>query len=245
MSQVALEALSRARQAKPRRCIKKPWTPDEDELMREHYPHKPMAFMQELLGRSDRSIYSRAKLLELSKTAEYLAGPHACRLRREDNPGTKTRFKKGAAPWNAGLKGWNAGGRAAETQFKPGRRPEESRNYRPIGSLRLSKDGYLEQKISDDQSVYPARRWVALHRLVWEAANGPVPDGHIVIFRPGQQTTSPDEITLDRLECITRGENMRRNTIARYGEEYRSTAMTLAWFRRKINNLEQQHEQPQ
>jgi hypothetical protein len=37
------------------------------------------------------------------------------------------------------------------------------------------------------------RNWVAVHRLVWEQAHGPVPPGHIVVFRPGRHTTDLDE----------------------------------------------------
>lgn len=50
-----------------------------------------------------------------------------------------------------------------------------------------------------------------MHRLVWEAANGPVPAGHIVVFKPGMRTVVLEEITLDRVELITRAENARRN----------------------------------
>jgi len=32
------------------------------------------------------------------------------------------------------------------TQFRKGCAPEESRNYLPIGSLRLTKNGWLEEK---------------------------------------------------------------------------------------------------
>lgn len=36
--------------------------------------------------------------------------------------------------------------RMQSTQFRKGRAPEESRNYLPIGSLRLTKNGWLEEK---------------------------------------------------------------------------------------------------
>ena len=57
----------------------------------------------------------------------------------------------------------------------------------------------------------PARRWVAVHRLVWEAANGPIPEGHVVGFLPGRRSNVLEKITLDALELISRGELARRN----------------------------------
>jgi hypothetical protein len=39
-----------------------------------------------------------------------------------------------------------------------------------------------------------------------------VPAGHIVVFKPGQRTKELNEITADRVECISFAENMKRNT---------------------------------
>jgi hypothetical protein len=55
-------------------------------------------------------------------------------------------------------------------------------------------------------------RWVPVARLVWEAAHGPVPPGHIVVFKsPALRTVVLEQITLDKLDCITRAEHARRN----------------------------------
>ena len=153
------------------------------------------------------------------------------------------RIKPGQSPWNKGVKGSTGTQDACRaTQFKPGRAPSEARNYKPVGSLRISKDGYLEKKVTDDQSIYPARRWVALHRLVWERKNGQVPKGHIVVFRPGMLATEPDQITVDRLECITRSENMQRNTYHRYGKEIAQLIQLRGAITRKIREKEKEKE---
>lgn len=115
-------------------------------------------------------------------------------------------FQKGQKPWNHGLKGWDAGGRSSETQFKKGRPPEEARNYQPIGSVRVSKDGYLERKVTDDHPT-PARRWVGEHRLVWEAEHGPIPEGNVVVFLDGD----PLNATIGNLRCVPRGVLARMN----------------------------------
>ena len=50
------------------------------------------------------AIYGRAALMGLRKSAEYLAGPEACRLRNGDSVGARTRFSVGHAPANKGLR---------------------------------------------------------------------------------------------------------------------------------------------
>ena len=75
-----------------------------------------------------------------------------------------------------------------------------------------------------------------MHRLVWEAACGAVPDGHIVVFRPGRKTTDPDKITLDALELLTRAENMRRNSVhSKYPPEVARLVQLRGALTRQIN----------
>lgn len=154
-----------------------------------------------------------------------------------------SRFQKGIVPHNKGVRrpGWSPG-RMAETQFKKGRPASEARNYLPIGSLRICADGYLVRKVTDDQSIAPARRWIGVHRLVWESANGPIPHGHVVVFRPGRATTDESKITLDALEIVTRGELMKRNTIHRYPPELKQVIKLNARVQREIATRSKSHE---
>lgn len=114
--------------------------------------------------------------------------------------GRTGRFQKGHAPANKGVKGWQAGGRSKETQFQKGRQAHENHNYRPIGSTRITRDGYIERKVSDDRNLVPARRWECEHRLVWAAAYGPIPEGHVVVFLDGDKLNC----ALDNLRCVPR-----------------------------------------
>lgn len=114
-----------------------------------------------------------------------------------------TEFKKGHVPINKGTKGMfpNAGG---ATRFKKGHVPQ---NFRPVGSERCNVDGYWEVKVADPKT------WKPKHVIVWEAANGPVPEGHCVIFLDGDK----NHISLDNLALISRATNARRNQIGLHG----------------------------
>lgn len=113
-----------------------------------------------------------------------------------------------------------------ETQFKKGSKP---RNWLPIGSLRLSKEGYQQRKVTD--TGYQPRDWVAVHKLHWEEHHGPVPSGHCLCFRDANK----QNIELANLELITRAERMRRNTIHRFPPELKDTIRQLNKLKRAIS----------
>lgn len=225
--------MTRSRHILPKRRY---WTRAEEELLREFYPDWPTEWLAPHFKRTVRQLWEKAEAMGLRKSTAYLASPLSGRLQKHDARGGSTRFKKGQVPANKGLRrpGY-APGRMAETQFKKGGMTgAAARNYRPIGSTRIVY-GNLERKITDDTSIYPARRWRPVHRMVWEATHGPVPKGHIIVFKPGMHTTVEHEITLDRLECITRKENMRRNTLHRYPKELASLIQLKGAVQRQIN----------
>lgn len=90
--------------------------------------------------------------------------------------GRTGQFFKGQVSHNAGMKGVCAPG-SEKGWFKPGiRRGVASKLYKPVGTERVSKEGYVERKINDDLPLQ--RRWRMVHLINWEAINGPVPDGH-------------------------------------------------------------------
>lgn len=198
------------------------WSPPEDARLAELYKTKPITEISEIMGRSTSSIHNRVQKLGLRRTDEYKAITGS------------GRFGSGKKPWNAGLKGWQAGGRSKETQFKKGDKP--SNTWRPIGAERISKDGILYRKVAD--TGVKKEDWRAVQVVIWEEHNGPLPDGHIVIFKDGDR----ENFDPDNLLAMTRADNMRRNSIDRYGSEYRSAALQLSWLKRKLNKLEKEHE---
>ncbi len=55
------------------------------------------------------------------------------------------------------------------------------------------------------------------------------------MFLPGMHSTTLAEITLDRLELVTRQELMRRNSIHRLPDELRDIVRTKGVLSREIN----------
>lgn len=218
------------------------WSPADIALLRANYADSRTDDLAVALGRTVRMVYQKAIALGLRKSSEYLATDNAGRIQRgKQNEAMKaSQFKPGQPAWNKGTKGIVGVQEACRaTQFKKGRPAAEARNYVAIGSLRLSKDGYLERKLTDDPSVAPARRWVAVHRTVWSEANGEIPAGHAVVFKPGRKTTELALITADALECIPRDELMRRNSVHTiYPPEVARLVQLTGAINRQINKRE-------
>lgn len=205
------------------------WTEDQLETLRllyARYKTEDVAFM---VGHPLEAVYRKANSLGLKKTAEFVAAEAARQMMRPDHPAREHRFQKGHSSWNKGTKGVHTGGDA--TQFKPGQLP---RNTRPIGSLKLDKGGVLQRKISNDKGNNSAR-WRGVHELVWVEHNGPLPPKHIVVFKPGMRTNVLEKITIDRVECISLAENMKRNTRHNLPPELNEIVQLKAVLTRQIN----------
>ena len=69
-----------------------------------------------------------------------------------------------------------------------------------------------------------------------------MPKGFIVVFKPGMASTDPAEITIDRVELITRAELMRRNTRHNLPPELNALISTKARPTRLITEREKRHE---
>lgn len=220
------------------RAGKRLWSHEDERALRARYPHEPTAALARDLRRTVAATYGRAQILGLAKTTAYMASPAACRLRRGDNVGAAYRFRPGHVPANKGLRrpGWGPG-RMRETQFKPGTRSGIAVElYRPIGTERVSKDGYLERKINDDFPLQ--RRWRAVHLLLWEAARGPVPAGHVIAFRNRDKR----DVRIENLECITLRDHMLRNSVHNLPEPLARTVQLLGALNRHIRRKAKANE---
>ncbi|MCQ4165103.1 HNH endonuclease signature motif containing protein [Tahibacter harae] len=215
---------------KPRPNHPKAWAAKDRDLVLKHFADTPTAELARRLGRPAYQVSQCAARMGLKKSAAYLASPAACRLRRGDGTGSATRFRPGQEPWNTGKKGWQAGGRSVQTQFKPGHRSGRAAAiYQPVGAERISKDGIRQRKVNDDMPFQG--RWKAVHAINWEAANGPIPKGYLVVFRDGNR----DNVALENLELISRSENLRRNSLHRFPKELVSLCQLKGAVTRQLN----------
>ena len=100
--------------------------------------------------------------------------------------------------------------KCAPTMFKKGNQP---RNHREVGSERVNRDGYIEIKVEE-------------HRVIWEAAHGPIPKGCIVIFRDNDK----QNLDISNLVMIKKSINATLNHLGlcEYTGEFKDTAIAIA-----------------
>lgn len=99
------------------------------------------------------------------------------------NSGLTGQFKKGHVPHNKGKKqieymSQEAIERTKKTRFKIGNKPK---NYRPVGSERITKDGYIEVKVADPN------KWETKNKIIYKQYFGDIPKGHKVIYADGNK----------------------------------------------------------
>jgi hypothetical protein len=73
--------------------------------------------------------------------------------------------------------------------------------YRPIGSEFIDSYGYIRTKVANPDV------WRRKHIVIWEAAHGPLPKGHAIIFADGNKAN----LALDNLLMVSRRELMIMN----------------------------------
>ena len=145
--------------------------------------------------------------------------------RNKLNTGRTGRFEKGHATWNKGTKGLT---KANVTSFKKGQKPH---NYKPLGSERITKDGYCEVKVSDT-----GRRWRPKHVLIYEKHHGKVPKGSVVIFLDGDKRN----FDIDNLHLVTRNQlaMLNKNSLIQKDAELTKTAINVVDLMKKISAIE-------
>ncbi|WP_290906292.1 hypothetical protein [Aquabacterium sp.] len=227
-----------ARWSRQQTLARSPFTPEIAEVIELLYPDTLTQELADFIGMPMDRVHAYAAKHGWNKTDSFIRETARARSLAADHPMRRYRFPEGHVPANKGVKGWDSGGRSHETRFKKGERHGvAARRYGPVGKLTINADGYLARKIGETNRG--ARDWEAVHRLVWIEANGPIPPGHLVRFKPGRRTTELEKITLDALECITLAENARRNSFrTNYPPEVVKLIETRAHLQRMINKRE-------
>ena len=105
------------------------------------------------------------------------------------------RFEKGQKAFNKGKK-WDefmpikSQKKCLKTTFKKGNLPH---NHKPIGSERITKDGYIEIKVSEPNT------WQLKHRYIYEKVYGKIPSGDKLIFLDGNRLN----ISIENLQLVS------------------------------------------
>lgn len=155
------------------------------------------ALFVQIWNRADVSLDNFGKLCRRKGWHTGRDGHYVKGVRRSDNPSRKGHHYAGVE------KGW----------FRKGTRQGAATHlYQPIGTERVTRDGYRERKINDDQPM--RKRWRAVHLIEWEAVNGPLPVGYALKCLDGDRTnTAPSNWV-----CIPRALLPRLNGV--YGRGY-------------------------
>ena len=183
------------------------------------YPYTDTKELAQKYGIPIYTCYQIASNRNVKKTPEVYAAMLQKTNENLLSSGKIHRFKKGHTSWNKG-KYMRV---SPPTEFKKGHKPH---NYKPVGSERITVDGYLERKVADP------KKWKAVHHIVWEEVNGPVPAKHKVIFLDNNKLN----VSIDNLLCVNYKEAMLRNTIHRYPKEIVQAIKTISKLKKTIRN---------
>ena len=167
------------------------WSEEEKKYLKEITPGKHYKEIQELMKNK----------FNLEFTMNQIKGA-ICRYKL--NTGFTGRFQKGDIPFNKGKsqKDYMSAEsieKTKKTRFKKGQPPI---NWRPVGSERITKDGYTEIKIAEPNA------WELKHKVLWEREHGSIPPKHVVIFADGNK----ENLDINNLMLISREKLLIMNT---------------------------------
>ena len=145
------------------------------------------------------------------------------------NSGLTGKFRKGQTPHNKGKKmPKEVYEKVKHTMFAKGNVPP---NHRPVGSERISKDGYIEVKVAEPN------KWRLKQRVVYEETKGKIPEGCPIIFLDGNKRNFDN----DNLRCITRSELLYLNCNGlNNSNEITETGILMARLDRAKNKKKQE-----
>jgi hypothetical protein len=139
------------------------------------------------------------------------------------NCGRTGLFEKGITPWNTGTKGIM---KPNKTSFKKGQTPV---NHRPVGSERVTRDGYREIKVAEPN------KWDLLARYNWSQLHGSenMPDN--LRFKDGNRMNCD----ISNLEPVTNSEHIRLTQLGynQMPDEIKPVIVNIAKVEAKAHQL--------
>lgn len=195
----------------------KKWTTEETKKLSKLYPSKSNRELAEIFGVSIYQIKSKAQRMGLLKSHDHM------------ERSTLGQFTRGMTPWNKGLSYMPEND---ATRFQKGNKPH---TWRPIGTITNRSGRTNEWNIKVANTGIRSTDWRPLGEYVWmQAGFEPPTPSEVIRFKDGYKAKSPSCYKIERLEKVTRAENMNRNTIHRYPEELKSTMRMLGQLKKEI-----------
>lgn len=201
---------------------------EELDYMKKHYPHIRTDIIANKLNRSMRSVYSKAKNMDLKKSAEFLASPESGIFVKGSTAGKEFRYPKGHVPANKSKKmSSELYEKCKPTMFKKGNLPGNTLKDGEI-TIRNNKLGtqYYHIRLS-------LGKWEYLHRVLWEKENEPIPKGFNVAFKDNNTANCK----IENLELISNAELMQRNSIQNYPKDLQRLIQVKGALKRQINKI--------
>jgi hypothetical protein len=152
----------------------KAWTPEEVNILVEHYPHHYAKDVAKMLGIPASRVYHKANLLGIKKSREWQHRELQLQGARLRIAGKNARFQKGLVPHNTG-KPWqkwmSPEGRknSLTTAFYKGHAPHNTKYDGCVVTRRDTTTGREYKYIRLEKG-----KWMLLQRVVWIFLNGPI-----------------------------------------------------------------------
>lgn len=201
------------------------------------YPDESTKAIAEELELSVAQVHRYADKLKVKKSQDYLDNWELSGRGQMIEAGKPYRFKKGHKSFNTGISSKvymkpESYAKCIPTQFKKGGSPPNEKHDGCI-TLRHDKSGasYFYIRIAK-------AKWILYHQKIYQDAYGPIPKNHIIVFKD----RNPMNLSLDNLECITRIENMRRNSFHRLSPEIKQTIKVLTKLKKTIRHGKKQNQ---
>lgn len=212
---------------KPRTNNKKRlYTQQELDTIRTMFPDHYTMDIAKLINRSYDSVALQASRMGITKSKTFREQEYKRQGERIKIYGEKYRLKPGHIPHNKGVPmTQEMYEKIKHSFFKPGNVPY---NKRENGYEYTDGEGYIRVRIGN--SKYKLK-----HHIIWEQHHGPIPKGHIIVFRD----KNSHNCAIENLEMITMAENMKRNQSKEYPQEIKETIKLINKLKKTIHAKEQ------
>lgn len=173
------------------------FTDEQEKFIKENVKGTLTADLTDLVNKTFGTSYTVSQVRNLKN-------------RRKWRSDLTTQFKKGHKPFNTGLKQIDyltaeQIEKTKATRFKKNSVPP---NWKEIGSTRLSKDGYLEVKVSD---LKGNKNYKAYHRIVYEEHHGvKIKEDEAIVFLDQNKMN----FNIDNLKLV------KRRELGKFNKEY-------------------------